>query len=313
MNIPYRIYDVFADAPFAGTQIAVVLTDGDLDDSLKQQMVSEFSHSDTVFVNKANPSTPFSVFNEQGKTTFGAHTILAATQIAHELGFSHSAGNYLEYLLQDGALAVNTFIDKSADDTALTLFSRQFNFTVDNFVPELSRIAHALRSDVKHLSYSRYKPRVVNVDTPVLVVPMTRPEHVLAAQLDNSQWTSLLADVYANTILLIAPGSITGQSNFHGRLIHPDLGPRDYPPIGQVIPEFIAYLCSDPSTAKGTHSVTIDRGGLKHRQSLIHTEFDYRHDKYGSNRAKCRIGGKVVLMSEGQFVYRSPAPEARCA
>lgn len=299
MNVPFRVYDVFAESPFAGSQIAVVLADTEINESLKLQIVSEFNHSDTVFLDKSNKSSPFSVYNDKGRAAFGAHTTLAAAKTAYDLGISQSAGDYFEYQLVDSGLSVNTFIDSNPAKDTMTLFSRRFEFTTDRYVPELSSIASALSVDVKHLSYSRYRPRLVSVDTSILVVPMTKPEHVIAARLDPNKWSSLLAELYANYIFLVAPGSVSGRADFHGRLVHPDFKPREYPPIGSVIPEFIAFLCSCEETLPGTHSVTIDRGDSDSRQSLIHAEFDY----HGDNQANCRIGGKVVLMSEGKFVY----------
>ena len=307
MNVPYRVYDVFAESPFAGTQIAVVLADADIDERLKVQIAAEFNHSDTVFVDTSNKTSPFSVYNERGKTGFGAHTTLAAAQTAHELGMSRPEDGYFEYELQDNGRMVDTFVDNNMDNSiekpaskqSMALYSRTFDFTTDRYVPELSSIADALAVDVKHLAYARYKPRLVRVDTPVLVVPMTRPEHVLAARLDSGRWSSLLSEIYASYILLIARGSVSGRADFHGRLMHPELKPNEYPPIGSVIPEFIAYLCSCEETSRGTHTVTIDRGGHKSRQSLIRAEFDYT----GGSQVKCRIGGRVLLMAEGSFVY----------
>ncbi len=300
MSVQYRIYDVFAESAFAGTPIPVVLSDNDIDEQLKKQIVSEFSQAEAVFVDQSNKATPFSVYNDRGRTLFGAHTTLAAAQTAHELGFSNSQGGYFAYDLVDGKLSVNTYIDNKPSEEQLTLFSRTFDYTIDSYIPELSSIAEALKIDVKHLSYARYKPRLVHVDTPVLVVPMTKPEHVVAARLDIDLWSSLLSEIYARYILLVAPGSISDQAEFHGRLMHPDFKPKEYPPIGSVIPEFIAYLCSSGDASKGTHTVTIDRGSYDSRQSVIRCEFDYS----GDNTAKCRIGGKVVLISEGQFVFK---------
>lgn len=299
MNLPFRVYDVFAESPFAGTQIPVVTAAPDMDEALKIQIASEFSHSDTVFFDRSNQDSPFSVYNEKARTSFGAHTTLAAAKAAHDFGISRITKNYFEYRLVDGEMQVDTFVDDDPQDPAMTLFSRSFEFTTDQYAPELSQLAEALNVDVKHLFYARYKPRMVSVDTPVLVVPMTRPEHVVAARIDPEQWSSLLAEVYASYILLIAPGSITGRADFHGRLIHPEFKVDAYPPIGSIVPEFIAYLCSCEDTPQGTNTVAIDRGGMDSRQSLIYSEFDYS----GGNKTKCRIGGKVILMSEGKFVY----------
>lgn len=299
MSFPYRIYDVFSESPFEGAQISVVISDDEIDEQMKLKLVSEFNHSDTVFVNQSDKQSPFSVYNENGKASFGAHTTLAAARTAHDLGISKSAKGYFEYDLLDGARLINTFIDSAPSEDGMTLYSRSFDFTIDRYVPELSDIAKALAVDVKHLSYSRYKPRLVNVDTSILVVPMTKPEHVVAARLDANLWPSLLSESYASYILLIAPGSVTGRADFHARLMHPNFKPNEFPPIGGVIPEFIAYLRTCEEASVGTHSVLIDRGGLDSRQSLIHAEFDYSSD----NQAKCRIGGNVILMSQGEFVY----------
>ncbi|RLU04044.1 MAG: PhzF family phenazine biosynthesis protein [Ketobacter sp.] len=301
MNISYHLYDVFADAPFAGTQVAVVSADLPIDDPTKVKIAAEFGYSETVFYDSSNTANPFSVYSARGKTTFGAHTTLAAAQRAFDLGLGKATGDYSSYSLQDGGVSVDTFLDTgTTSDDKQILFARHFDFTTDRYVPELSQIADAFNIDVKHLAYSRYKPRLVSVDSPVLVVPMTRPEHVLRARLNPNQWSSLLAEVYANSILLIAPGSISGQSDFHGRLITPKQDVAACPPIGSVLPEFIAYLCCHEGTATGTHTTSIDRGSDENRQSLIQIEFDYK----GGNQAKCRVGGKVILMAEGRFVYR---------
>ncbi|RLT93969.1 PhzF family phenazine biosynthesis protein [Ketobacter sp.] len=297
MNIHYRLYDVFAETPFAGTQIAVVTADATLDEPLKMQIASEFGYAETVFYDPTRGDKPFSVYNEQGKTTFGAHTTLAAAQRAFELGLGQPAQGYATYTLRDGDQSVDTYQDSNSADDRLTLYARHFDFTTDRFVPELSRIAEALNIDVKHLAYSRYKPRLVSVDSPVLVVPVTRPEHILGARLNTGLWSTLLAEIYAHAMLLVAPGSMDGGADFHGRLITPKQEAAACPPIGSVIPEFIAYLCCQENTASGTHIASIERGGHNSRRSLIQVEFDFR----GGNQAKCRVGGKVILMAEGRF------------
>lgn len=299
MNVTFCVYDVFAESPFAGTQIAVIVCKEPTDDALKLKIVSEFNHSETVFVEQSNDTSRFSVYNVDGKTSFGAHTTLAAARAAHDLGISDFVDGYAQFDLVDGESVINTFIDSAPTENGRALFARSFEYIIDRYVPESSSIADALKIDVKNLSYSRYMPRLVHVDTPVLVVPVTKPESVIAAQLDVNQWRTLLSETYANYILLIAPGSITGRADFHGRLIHPSFKPGEFPPIGSVVGEFIAYLRSCDETSMGTHSVTIDRGSIDTRQSLIHTEFD----NVSGNKIKCRIGGNVILMSEGQFIY----------
>ena len=135
------------------------------------------------------------------------------------------------------------------------------------------------------------------MDHPVLIVPFTKPEHILSAQLNIDEWSYLLSETYATEILLFSPGSISGKSDFHGRLINPDIARDDFPPIGKVIPEFIAYLVLQSSTAFGTHTFTIDRGTPTTRTSILHAEFDKKKNK----ETQCRIGGQVIKVGNGSL------------
>ncbi len=298
MSLHYSLLDVFAEAPFQGTQIPVVVLDQDVPESTRISIASEFKQTETVFIDKANTDVPVTVYNAKERIAFGAHTTLAASYSAFELGMTKMDGATASIDLKDDGQIIHSYIDVVDGHAGSIQFSRTFNVTTDSYVPEVSRIAKALNIDEKHLSYSKYKPLVVSVDNPVLIVPATRPEHVLAAELDNHQWNELLYEVYAKDILLFAPGTISGLSDFHGRLINPDVARNDYPPIGNVIPEFIGYLAAQDNITDGTHTFTIDRGSHNSRKSILHTEFDKRPGK----AIQCRIGGGVVKMGEGSLL-----------
>jgi trans-2,3-dihydro-3-hydroxyanthranilate isomerase len=189
--------------------------------------------------------------------------------------------------------------DKAAGGPGAIQFSRTLTPTVDRYVPELPRLAAALGVEERHLTFSKYKPMVVSVDHPVLIIPFTRPEHVLAARLDAARWAELAAEVYTAQLLLFAPGSVTGGAQFHGRLLSPDIGRDVYPPIGSVMPELIAYNPEQPDTADGTHIFSIDRGSPATRKSILHAEFDKRPGR----EVRCRIGGHVIKMGVGELRY----------
>jgi trans-2,3-dihydro-3-hydroxyanthranilate isomerase len=299
MTLPYSLLDVFANEPFQGTQIPVVsLTDSDFTDANKMQIAREFQQSETVFINSAKRGEA-SVFNNKGACPFGAHTILAASYAAFEAGFTEDKGSYNAYSLHHKGQTIDCFIDKAGSSNGSIQYARTLNAVMDRFTPETAKLAAALNTEERHISFSKYKPMVVSVDRPLLIVPLTRAEHVEAASFNAERGQSLFGDIYTSDIFLFAPGSITGESQFHGRLMSPHFAADFYPPIGNAMAEFIAYLAAQDDTQQGTHSFTIDRGSENTRKSILQAEFD----KHDGKAVKCRIGGHVIKMGVGELFY----------
>ncbi|WGL15981.1 PhzF family phenazine biosynthesis protein [Microbulbifer bruguierae] len=299
MTLEYALLDVFANAPFQGTQIPVLnLAGRSLDEATKKAIASEFQQTETVFIEPEKP-VPASVYNARGPQRFGAHTILAAAYMAFELGLCKKEGQFASFLLKQDRGLIESFIDDNGGTPGAIQFARVLSPTVDRYTPEVARLAAALNTEEKHISFSKYKPMVVSVDSPTLIVPFTRPQHVLAASLDHERWVELLGDMYTSEVFLFAPGSITGATEFHGRLLNPGLARDVFPPIGNVMPEFIAYLAEQQETVAGTHTFSIDRGSLDSRKSVLHAEFDKKPGK----EVRCRIGGNVIKMGEGRLLH----------
>lgn len=300
MALDYALLDVFAGAPFQGTQIPVVtLGNEPIDARSKAAIASEFQQTETVFIDPSDSGCPASVYNGRGQQLFGAHTILAASYVAYEMGLTQDEGAFASFLLKQNDQLIQSFVDKGEGGPGAIQFARELAPTIDHYTPEISKLAAALNTDEKHISFSKYKPMVVSVDKPTLIVPFTKPEHVLSASLNTGYWEALSGHVYTTELFLFAPGTITGESEFHGRILNPDL-PRDvYPPIGNVMPEFIAYLAEQKDTADGTHTFSVDRGSPDTRKSLLRAEFD----KHAGKALRCRIGGKVVKMGVGSLLY----------
>ena len=300
MALAYSLLDVFADSPFQGVQVPVISLNGHvLSDEQKQALASEFQQTETVFIDAAAKGDPASVFNSQGRCLFGAHTILAASYIAYEKGLVTNEGKYSTLSFTQQKQVIDSFIDNADDGPGAIQFSRTLTPTIDRYTPSVPQLAAMLNTDERHISFSKYKPMVVSVDHPVLIIPFTRPEHVLAASLNAERWADLAGHVYTPQLFLFAPGSITGQTQFHGRLLNFELGRGALPPIGSVMPEFIAYLAEQAETTPGTHTFSIDRGSQTTRKSILHAEFDKRPGR----EVRCRIGGHVIKMGMGELLY----------
>lgn len=114
---------------------------------------------------------------------------------------------------------------------------------------------------------------------------------------------SPLAGLPASATILDGEGQQTGwrhyQYDTNGTLARVVTYSGPFPPIGSVMPEFIAFLAEQPDTALGTHTLSIDRGGSDTRKSILHAEFDKRPGR----EVRCRIGGHVIKMGVGELLY----------
>lgn len=297
MALAYSLLDVFADAPFQGVQVPVVVLDKPLSDAHKQALAGEFQQSETVFI-EPSASTPASVFNSKGACLFGAHTILAASYVAYEKGLVQDKGRYSAFRIKQQQ-EIESQIDNAENGPGAIQFARTLSPTIDRYTPDVAQLAALLNTEERHISFSKYKPMVISVDHPVLIIPFTKPEHVQAASFNAERWAELAGHVYTSQLFLFAPGSITGSTQFHGRLINPELGRDTLPPIGSVMPEFIAYLAEQAGTADGTHTFAIDRGSEASRKSILQAEFDKRPGR----EVRCRIGGHVIKMGVGELLH----------
>lgn len=299
MSLQYSLLDVFANEPFQGTQIPVIfLGEDNFSEEQKIAIAREFQQTETVFFTNTQQKQA-SVYNTNGMCSFGAHTILAASYMAFEQGLAIDKGNYSSYTLEHQDQKIECFIDRTNQDIGSIQYARALNPTIDRYTPEISKLAAALNTEERHISFSKYKPMVVSVDKPILIIPFTRPEHVIQASIHIERWMALSADIYTSDIFLFAPGSITGTTQFYGRLLNPHLAKDAFPPIGNAMAEFIAYLAQQSETQEGTHTFTIDRGSLTTRQSILQAEFD----KHEGREIKCRIGGHIIKMGAGELYY----------
>ena len=300
MALTYSLLDVFADAPFQGVQVPVVWSEGAaLSDAHKQALAGEFQQTETVFIDAAATENPASVFNSKGPCLFGAHTILAASFIAYEKGLGTPEGLFSTLKFSQQSQEISSFIDHSEGGPGAIQFSRTLSVSVDHYVPTLAQLAAMLNTEERHISFSKYKPLIVSVDHPVLIIPFTRPEHVLAASLNAERWADLAGHVYTPQLFLFAPGSITGKTQFHGRILSFEQARDAVPPIGSVMPEFIAYLAAQADVTDGTHTFSIDRGSPSTRKSILHAEFDKRPGR----ALRCRLGGNVIKMGQGELFF----------
>lgn len=137
---------------------------------------------------------------------------------------------------------------------------------------------------------------MVFCDHPYLIVPLRSFEAVCKARFNLKDWSNTVTPISAaNEILLFSTKSDMPSANFHGRLVGPQIGVDEDPPIGSVMPAFAGYLNAHGHIRPGTYSFVIDRGTLQTRKSVLTVEMVHKKSKEN----EIRVGGPAVIVGEG--------------
>jgi trans-2,3-dihydro-3-hydroxyanthranilate isomerase len=170
---------------------------------------------------------------------------------------------------------------------------------VDRFTPSTAEIAKMLSINETDIDSLKFSPRLVSCGFPYLVVPVWNYDAVRNATFNYSAWShSSAPQTAAEQILLFSTKTPFTDTNFNLRLVGPNIGINDDPPVGSAIPAFASYLCSFDSTLKGTHSLTVDRGDKQRRRSVLNIEMDNN----ATSELELRIGGEAVIIAKGEFL-----------
>jgi len=306
LKYQYFIADVFTTRPFNGAQIAVFPHADGLNQQQMQLIARELNLSETAFVFAPVDSSGkwrARIFSPHMEIHFAGHPIIAIGYVLACTGDIRLADRYTQFMLEQniGPIAIN--ITGEAGQPVLVQFSLEIKPVVDRFVPVEAQIANMLSLAETDLENKKFQPLLVYADRAYLIVPIRSYNAVRQAKFNYLAWgqTSVPSSM-ATDILLFTTQTDTPQSNFHARLVGPNIGINDDPPIGSAMPAFTGYLCAHEHIRQGTHAFVIDRGLASTRKSILNIEMDNRQE----DTLTLRVGGPAVMVSSGVMVLPKP-------
>lgn len=301
MNYTYYIADVFTNQVFNGAQVAVF---PEAEAISKQQMAliaSELNLTETVFLSKIeNEENHFQmkIFTPSGEVNYAGHPVIAAAYTLASCNILKPTDEHTPVVFQQNAgptQANVTFVDNKP---SFIQYSRTTTPTVDYYTPTETDLASFLGIDAAYIDNKKYSARLVACDVPYLVVPMFYYETLREARFNFSAWgQSIAPQTAAQEILLVSPKTPSKDTDFAVRLVGPNIGINDDPPVGSAMPALAAFLCSFDHMQKGTYTFAVQRGDEKTRRSVINLEMDHK----GEDSLTLRVGGEAVMVASGTF------------
>lgn len=300
MKHSYYIVDVFTDKAFNGAQIAVFPDAGELTDTQMQALARELNLSDSVFIRrKADAHYQLKVFSPVSELGFSGHAIIGAAYVLAKSGLQELSNKHTAIQMSLNTSSTQVVITRKGEDELFIMFSRKAQPVIDRYVPGTAELAAALGLEEKLIISKPYFPMLVSCDQPYLIVPLRSFEAVRQARFHLKTWSDSVAPISAtNEILLFSTRSDLRSSNFHGRLVGPQIGIDEDPPIGSVMPAFAGFLGAQGHVRPGTYSFVIDRGTLSTRKSVITVEMVNQKGREN----EIRVGGPAAIVGKGELL-----------
>jgi trans-2,3-dihydro-3-hydroxyanthranilate isomerase len=260
----------------------------------------ELNLSETVFVKSLGESAyEMRVFSPKGEIEFAGHPIIATAYALGEAGLLDLTQSMVKLTLKQKVGDISVFVSVTNGKVSFVQFSRSVTSVIDRHTPTNAEIASMLGIDEKFVDSMKYTPRLVSCGFPYLIVPIWDYQAVRDAVFNYPVWThSTAPQSAAEEILLFATKTPFQDANFNLRLVGPNIGIHEDPPVGNAIPAFASYLCAFESTLEGTHTFTVDRGDHSKRRSVLNIEMD----NFGKSALDLRIGGEAVMMAKAELL-----------
>lgn len=293
MRPRFHIVDVFAERPYAGNPLAVVIG-GDLSDETMQQVAAEANYSETAFVTTApEPDGGYRVrlFTPAREVAFAGHPILGtAWVIRHHLAPAPVANVQLN-------LAVGP-VPVSFESTAVDGEVAWFRAPPVTAGPTCARerIAAALGLATDDIE-TRAPVQQFAAGTAAMIVPVRSLDALKRSRLDLSAYADLLREGFPPLTYLFCTETREAGNQLSARFFFEAHGVREDPATGNGAAFLGAYLLQHKLFPAAELSLRIEQGHEVRRPSLVRLR-----TRMAGGSPAIHVGGKVIATVSGELL-----------
>ncbi|MDD9717085.1 PhzF family phenazine biosynthesis protein [Dinoroseobacter sp. PD6] len=283
MRLPFHVYDVFTDTPFAGNPLAIVEDAGGLSTAQMQTIAREFNLSETIFV--MAPADPahaarVRIFFPTDEIPFAGHpTIGCALHLAGQRGLSKLV------LEEEAGLVPVTITGERAEFTAPVL-PEPLGGPVD---PALA--ARAVGLD--QVGFGAHRPAAWIGGPGFVYLPVPDRATLARARPIEPHWTALMEACAVDSAYLYCPA----EDGYAARMFSPTAGIPEDPATGSASAILAAQLLASGALGEGTTSLKLTQGEDMGRRSSI----GFSADVASGALTAIRISGQAVPISSGHI------------
>ncbi|MFC6961689.1 PhzF family phenazine biosynthesis protein [Halocatena marina] len=279
----FHLVDVFAERAYAGNQLAVVESLGELTEEKMQQIAAEMNYSETTFIESFD-ERDVRIFTPNEEIPFAGHPTLGTASVIQE---QTDVDNEIDLRLPVGRIPVRAERDGDREHLWMTQQSPEFGDRLDpeTLTEVLSLTADDLGDD------EEYPIQVVSTGLPTIIVPLAHRSALERIELDRQAYDSMVEDREAKNVLAFCTEP-SDDADLAVRVFAPYYGVPEDPATGSSNGCLAGYLASHGDSERV--DLRVNQGDEMGRPSRLHL----RADSSGT----VEIGGRVIPVARGELV-----------
>jgi len=300
-KIQFSLYDAFTDKALGGSQGGVIVTDGELDTELRQNIAFEIGAAATAFVSAYDASsitTRFhSTITEYGMCGHG--TLCMITQMLEDEVFSWSDKEYLKLDLKLPSTTACVEIYRNKDNLAqIMLDIKAAKFEKSD--SDLDRLAGLLSIGTD--DFDKTVPiELARGDFTHLVVPISGLDVMSSIKPDFSGLVKFCHEFGIQTVACFSKETVDKNNTIHVRDFCPAVGVNESAAAGTTNAALSAYLfrnnICEKNETQGIINIRAEQGIEMKRPSLVHSILHYEEDEI----KRIQVGGVAVKTISGNM------------
>jgi trans-2,3-dihydro-3-hydroxyanthranilate isomerase len=293
MGTPFHIVDVFAEQPYAGNPLAVVLETDALSESAMQAIAAETNYSETAFVaTEPDPDGAFRVrlFTPAREIGFAGHPILGTGWVVRQHVLSGDKDFvWLRFAIGDVSV---TFDGAGVSDVA---WFRAPPMSLGMTIPR-EEMAAALGLSPDDIDDGS-PVQQVSAGTSAIIVPIGSQRALKQSRLDLQAFRPLAARGLPPLTYLYCREPHDGANHLCARFFFEAHGVREDPATGNGAAFLGAYLLEHHVLPEAELDLRIEQGHEVWRPSLVRLRA-----RKGENARQVDIGGRVFPIVSGELL-----------
>jgi len=333
----YCIVDVFAEAPYRGNQLAVVINDGTLSDADMLSITQEMHYSETVFIETQTlhaEEKKIRIFTPPAEVPFAGHPCLGAAfcisraiektcgaiemnQTWETMGNLKNLSGDIELNQTDGVPRNSKSFSSSIDvsDKKITLKTKAGLIPVlrkqtdakpvwwmEQLQPEFGRnVSVTEMARILGLSTEQfdtaYPVQWVSTGLPFLLVPLKNLSAVRSAAVDWEIFHATLSGLLGD-VMLFTRETEDSSKDLHVRVLVDFPGIPEDPATGSANGCLAGYIVNYGYLGAEQVRYTVEQGIEMGRPSVLHVAASKHNDRYS-----IQVGGEVFLIAQGELLW----------
>lgn len=294
MTQRFFLVDVFAQAPYSGNPLPVIVDESGLDDDVMQRIAAELNYSETAFVDPA-PATDgcyrIKLYTPAREIAFAGHPLLGAARVIRDHVAGAGVPSIRLRLLQD---SVDVTFEQAPDGGEVVWFRAPEVWPGATLQP--ADIAPAVGLCAEDVA-TETPVQVFSAGTGAILVPLRNRRALDHCRLDLEAFAPLASAGFPPLVYLFCEASAEAPEDFRVRFFFEAHGVREDAATGNGAAFLAAYLAANGGLPEPSRTLHIRQGDRIGRPSQVMLRI-----ARAVAGLDIRVGGRVMPIIEGHLV-----------